>query len=129
MGKQRQTFLQQVVIKKTAPTYCFLLLLFCSLHCLIADAHPNRYAPTGVPVVNAGADTTISLPATTVSLTGSTSDANGTIVNYSWTKVSGPDAATISQPDAAITTVTNLVLGTYVFRLTVTDNAGGTAFD
>src|SRR4029077_7374199 len=36
---------------------------------------------------------------------------------------------TIVSPNAATTMVTGLVAGTYIFRLTVTDNNGATAFD
>ncbi len=48
-------------------------------------------------------------------------DPGGSITAYSWTKVSGR-GGTITSPSAASTTVTGLAQGTYVFRLTVTDN-------
>ena len=80
------------------------------------------------PTVSAGADKTITLPANSVTLSGSGSDPDGSIAAYSWTKVSG-GAATISSPSSASTTITNLVQGSYVFRLTVTDNAGASASD
>jgi endoglucanase len=69
------------------------------------------------------------LPTSTVSLTGSGSDADGTISSYAWTQVSGPNTATIATPSAATTNVSGLVQGNYVFRLTVTDNSGSTGTD
>ena len=41
------------------------------------------------PTANAGADQTITLPTSTVSLTGTGTDTDGT-VSYNWTKISGP---------------------------------------
>ncbi|MCW5928524.1 MAG: T9SS type A sorting domain-containing protein [Chitinophagaceae bacterium] len=82
-------------------------------------------APNQAPAANAGPNQTITLPTNSVTLTGSGTDTDGTISSYTWTKVSGP-AATIATPSAAKTNVTGLVAGTYVFRLTVTDNSGAT---
>ena len=80
------------------------------------------------PTANAGADQTITLPASSVTLSGSGTDPDGSITTYSWTKVSG-GAATITAPASASTTVTGLTQGTYTFRLAVTDNSGATATD
>lgn len=82
-----------------------------------------------VPVANAGSDKTIALPTTSTTLSGSGSDADGTISKYSWTKVSGPSTYVFSSTAVANPTVTSLVAGTYVFRLTVTDNKGATDYD
>jgi Secretion system C-terminal sorting domain len=71
--------------------------------------------------VNAGPDQLVG--GTSVALTGSTT-AGGTPV-YAWTKTSGPAGQTISTPSNAGTTVTGLVAGLYVFRLTV----NGSVFD
>lgn len=71
-------------------------------------------------VVNAGPDQLVG--GTSVSLIGSTSASSPT---YAWTKTSGPAGETITSPSSATTTVTGLVQGTYVFRLTV----NGSLFD
>ena len=81
------------------------------------------------PTANAGADQTITLPANTVNLTGSGVDPDGTIATYTWTKVSGPTAGTITNPASAVTSVTALVAGVYRFELRVTDNNGATDTD
>jgi hypothetical protein len=79
------------------------------------------------PMANAGSNQVITLPANAANLSGSGTDADGSITSYAWTKVSGPAGETIAAPGLAQTNVTGLVPGTYVFRLTVKDNAGATA--
>ncbi len=87
------------------------------------------YAEYGVagnlpPTANAGPNQTITLPTSTVTLAGSGTDPDGTVVAYLWTKISGPTAGTITNPASAGTTITGLVQGTYQLELRVTDNAG-----
>jgi len=82
------------------------------------------------PTANAGGSQSITLPTSSVTLSGSGSDTDGTITAYLWTKVSGPAFGTITTPTAASTTVTGMTgAGTYVYRLTVTDNEGATGFN
>ncbi|MBS1664283.1 MAG: T9SS type A sorting domain-containing protein [Bacteroidetes bacterium] len=83
----------------------------------------------GPPSANAGADVSITLPTSSVTLTGSGSETNGTIVGYTWTQVSGPSTATIGAASSATTGVSGLAQGAYVFQLTVKDNSGVTASD
>jgi hypothetical protein len=79
------------------------------------------------PVANAGQNQTITLPASSATLSGIGTDSDGTVVAYAWTQLSGPATAAISIPLAPTTTVSGMgVKGTYVFRLTVTDNGGAT---
>jgi ribosomal protein L14 len=86
-------------------------------------------APNQAPAANAGNNITLTLPANTTTLNGSGTDADGTITSYAWTRVSGPATYTFGTPNAAITTLTGLVEGVYVFRLTVTDDDGATDTD
>ena len=79
------------------------------------------------PVVNAGTTQTITLPVSTVTLTGTASDPDGTISSTSWSRVSGPNTPTITTPAGLTTTVTGLIAGTYVFRLSATDNSAATS--
>jgi hypothetical protein len=81
------------------------------------------------PLVDAGTDQSITLPPDSVQLNGTATDADGAIVTYAWTQVSGPSAATIINPDSLATKITALTQGSYVFRLTITDNAGAFASD
>ena len=80
------------------------------------------------PVANAGSNQTVTLPTSTVTVTGSGTDSDGTIAAFQWTPVSTPVTTTLATPNAATTQISGLTAaGTYTFRLTVTDNAGGTA--
>ena len=83
------------------------------------------------PVANAGANQTITLRhSILLTLDGSaSSDANGTITNYSWTKIAGPAQGTIVSATGVFTVVNNLVQGTYTFRLLVTNSTGETGAD
>jgi hypothetical protein len=86
--------------------------------------------PNVPPVANAGSDITFQLPDNTTSLNGSGShDTDGTISTYAWAKVSGPAGGAISNPSSAITDVTGLQEGAYVYRLTVTDDEGDSDTD
>ncbi|WP_394801695.1 PKD domain-containing protein, partial [Rhodoflexus caldus] len=84
-------------------------------------------APNRPPVVSAGTAQSITLPTNSATLTGSASDPDGSIASVRWTQVSGPNTAAIATPANVQTSVSGLVQGTYVFRLTATDNAGATA--
>jgi len=88
----------------------------------------NGAATNQTPVANAGVDKTLNLPTNSTVLTGSGSDPDGTIATYLWVKVSGP-AATLTNASTSTLSLSGLVAGSYVFRLTVTDNLGATAND
>jgi gliding motility-associated-like protein len=81
-----------------------------------------------MPLVNAGPDRTIFLPTNSANLSGLASD-DGSIVLYSWVKIGGPPGVTLTNATSAIVSLSGLVAGQYVFRLTATDNAGATSFD
>ena len=86
---------------------------------------------TGVPIANAGKDQTIPIswkymPSLNATLS---SDPGGWIKSFKWTKVSGPSSYWFSYPNSAKTKANGLVAGTYVFRVTVTDNSGKTDTD
>lgn len=80
------------------------------------------------PVADAGENQTITLPtnSVTVNASGSTDDVG--ITSYLWTKTSG-GTATITSPTSVSTTITGLVEGTYVFRVTVEDVEEESDFD
>jgi RHS repeat-associated protein len=77
------------------------------------------------PVVNAGPDQTITLPTNRVTLNGTVTDDGvpaGGALTIAWSKVSGPDGVTFGTPNAAVTTATFTLVGTYVLRLTASDS-------
>ena len=80
-------------------------------------------APPAPPVADAGLAQTITLPVNTVTLNATLSSAPaGVIKSFVWTKISGPSAGKITNPANGMTTVTDLVAGTYQFQVKVTDN-------
>lgn len=80
------------------------------------------------PTADAGSDITITLPVNTVKLLGRGVDPEGSGVTFLWSKVSGAGSNFLS-PNSANTDVTNLTQGSYVFRITVTDDKGATKSD
>ncbi|HEY1164624.1 MAG TPA: PKD domain-containing protein, partial [Chitinophaga sp.] len=84
----------------------------------------------GAPKADAGSNITVVLPLNSAVLNGSgSSDADGSIADYTWTKISGPAGGVIANADIARTSVSNLVAGSYVYQLTVTDDDHATASD
>jgi hypothetical protein len=80
------------------------------------------------PVANAGSNIIITLPTSGTALNGTgSSDPDGFISKYSWSQVSGPNTATISSASSATPGISNLVQGTYTFKLVVTDNSNATS--
>jgi predicted peptidase len=84
----------------------------------------NYTASTDPPASIPGAEGRIVLPDSTYTFDGSASRASlgNTITSYLWSKYSGPTGGNISNPDSAVTEVTGLRAGMYIFRLKVTDN-------
>jgi hypothetical protein len=79
------------------------------------------------PLAKITAPSTIYLPKNSAVLDGSTStDSDGTIVKYAWAQLSGPSISSVANPNASKATISGMVKGSYVFRLTVTDNNGAT---
>jgi lysophospholipase L1-like esterase/PKD repeat protein len=93
----------------------------------ITVINPN---PNQLPIADAGNDATIFLPQTSVALGGNGSfDPNGIIETYKWRKISGPSQFTITDSNSVNTNINNLKVGVYEFRLTITDNEGGSTSD
>jgi hypothetical protein len=67
------------------------------------------------------------LPSNYTYIYGKASDSDG-IASYLWTKLSGPSANVVGATESRIR-VSNLVAGTYVFRLTVKDTKGYSSSD
>lgn len=64
------------------------------------------------------------MPTNTVTLNGSASyDPDGSIVSYVWSQLQGPAQATPNSTTGSSAIYSGLLVGTYRFQLTVTDNA------
>ena len=85
----------------------------------------------GTPIANAGSDQSVAF-STTVNLSGSATDSDGTIVSYAWTQIYGTkltltaaDTANASFDSSGVDYAGEVL----TFALTVTDNDGVTARD
>lgn len=98
----------------------------------LTPADNVAYQPTTVqaasenaaPMVNAGGDQSISLPAG-ASLDGTVTDDGlpaGSELSTTWSQVSGPGMTTFADPSAVDTTATFSGPGTYVLRLSASDD-------
>jgi hypothetical protein len=89
--------------------------------------HP---APNETPASDAGPDMQVQLPDPAIQLNGTDSyDPDGTVEQFKWEQISGPNASTIQNISGSTTSVTGVIEGVYLFRLTVTDNDGTRASD
>ncbi len=76
------------------------------------------------PIVDAGGDQSITLPTNSVSLNGIASDDGlpvGSVLQLTWSVVSGPGSVVFSDPTKAISTATFTTAGEYVLKLTASD--------
>lgn len=76
------------------------------------------------PVATITGITSITLPTSSVTLSGASSyDPDGTVSSYAWTVQPGaPNTPTINSASGASTVINGLIAGTYQFQLSVTDN-------
>ena len=81
------------------------------------------------PIADAGVNQIILLPTNTITLVGKGTDADGTISQYFWRKISGPQTISIVTPSISNAVLFNLVAGVYKYELMVTDNDGLTGKD
>ena len=110
--------------------YSFRLTVTDSRKNTASDDVAVRVIDRSLPVAVAGKDQTLIYPWLGTVLDGSSShDIFGSISTYAWTQVSGPDTAILTSAATAKAGAAGLVNGTYVFRLTVTDNFGKQASD
>ncbi|MCU0384502.1 MAG: heparin lyase I family protein [Flavihumibacter sp.] len=81
------------------------------------------------PVSNAGQDQQLFIPVTRTTLTGISTDSDGTIYSKVWRKINGPAGGNISDSTQNTVTITNLQPGTYTYRFLVTDDNNAVTSD
>lgn len=92
---------------------------------MLRNSGDTSLAGSGAPTVNPGSGQQIQYPASTASLSGSVTVASGrSVASTTWSQVSGPGTATITGGTTLTPTVSGLIPGTYVFKLTGIDNTG-----
>ncbi|TDO99937.1 PKD domain-containing protein [Marinomonas balearica] len=82
------------------------------------------------PSVSAGSDQTVN-EATKVTLTGSATDGDGSIMSYLWTQTSGTNVTLSNSSNASVRFIapTLVTADTLEFKLTATDNEGRSSSD
>lgn len=104
------------------------VIVFCCLAACSSDDN-NRGDDNESPVANAGQDITVNANIT-VNLDGSGSmDVDGSIVSYSWRRISGTSVDLIDANTVQASFVAPANNGELIFELTVVDNAGASATD
>ena len=101
---------------------------FDDVDIVVLPAGPQLNIP---PTAYAGPDQILVSPVSSTILSGSGVDSDGSIVSYSWTKISGSGVVNVAtgSNNGSVVSITSLTVGTSVFRLTVTDNLGATGTD
>ena len=108
----------------TAGTYTLRLTANDSEFQVSDDAVVVVNPANQAPVVNAGADQTITLPGN-ANLSGTASDDGlpaGSSLAVSWAMIAGPGTVTFGSPNSLTTTATFSASGVYSLRLTATDS-------
>ena len=109
----------------TALVILFSVLASCKKEYSCEGCAPRPAQQNHLPVARAGTDQIIYLPTNATNLDGSGStDPDNNITTYLWTKISGPPWFGISNGNSVQAQVNNLIEGSYVFELKITD-AGG----
>ncbi|MBO9635171.1 MAG: T9SS type A sorting domain-containing protein, partial [Chitinophagaceae bacterium] len=92
---------------------------------VVVTVKPVVVPPNKLPTANAGADFSVTLPAPVQLNGGASSDPDGQIVTWKWSRISGPGTVTINNAQTQQATVIGAVAGVHQFELVVTDNRGG----
>ena len=80
------------------------------------------------PVMGVGRNQSITLPVSSATVSGAASTSPGAIVSHSWTFVSGPSNAVVTNSSYNTTGVTGMsVPGVYTFKFSATNNANLTS--
>ncbi|OLY94453.1 N-acetylneuraminic acid mutarotase [Cnuella takakiae] len=107
--------------------FCLATVLVFAISC---QKEIDCYLCNKPPLADAGADQKVPDGQDSVLLNGSAStDPDGKIVAWLWTKLTGPASFAIVNAKSPVTSLKNLVAGNYILELEVTDERGASAKD
>lgn len=111
--------------------YQWMLLYTRGGSSVVTPTEPEKPASGNVaPVAVAGPDQTVPASWNYLRINGNGShDPDGWLASVRWSQVSGPNTVTFASPLSGNTLVNGMIVGTYVFRVTVTDNKGAVSYD
>lgn len=89
----------------------------------------NHTTPNTYPLAFAGEDIIAKLPIDNVILSGTASDKDGIIDQYSWTQIAGPSLITLSNGNEITTNAYGFIEGEYTFEFRAIDNEGASSSD
>lgn len=122
LSEEKSLFRIGATAEQQASTYS----IGYGIDALVDDGSGPPPEPNVGPAANAGADQEVTA-GTQVTLTGSGTDSDGSVIGYSWTQTGG--SAVVLSGAGASRTFTPATAGQRTFRLTVTDDDGATAQD
>ena len=122
---QSANTVRPVISGLTQGTYIFQLTVADNiLHSSIASVTitVNAAAIIAHLLANAGLNQSITLPVNSVTLDGTASTSQNTVIStYLWKQLLGPQNSQIVNSSSAKTTVSNLIAGKYIFSLHIND--------
>jgi len=86
------------------------------------------YVSTIAPKVNAGVDQIVNVGDPAV-FTATVTPGSAAITSIQWTQLLGANTATLSGANTAVLTASNMIVGSYLFQVKVTDANGLIGFD
>jgi hypothetical protein len=112
-----------------AGSYVFQVTITASSGASTSDQMTLKVNPGTVFTVSAGPDVAITLPTSSVKLTGAATVSGATLSSCKWTQVSGPNTAGITNSGTITPTVSGVIAGSYVFKVTITASSGASTSD
>ncbi|HEV3250892.1 MAG TPA: T9SS type A sorting domain-containing protein, partial [Puia sp.] len=121
--------LSTTVLNLIPGTYIFQLSATDSLG-FTANSLTHVFVKASLPpIAKAGGNQVITLPVSSLTLSGTATAGSSTIVSTTWSQTSGPGTAILNTPGSLTTLISNLIQGVYVFRFTIIDSLGNNSFD
>ncbi len=105
-------------------SYVFQITIIDSLGFTEMSTLQVDILPAIGPSVSAGTNQSIAFPMNMVILNGNAVSGSSPIISTSWNQISGPASVNFSDPGLLLTSVTNLIQGTYIFQLYANDSLG-----